>query len=169
MRHGDEAGGALAFREPALAFFFSGRRRERDAGAEHPFCIGLALRVAAFARLAARVRRAGAFLGCPWLVVEGEYLGPALEVCIAESPSSTGRALASTVPASGCTPRMGKDGRGARYGDAGDVGSSRGSPGATPGIFVVVMLAKVVCRVRVVVYGEFRREWSERHMVEVGV
>ena len=64
---------------------------------------------------------------------------------------------------------MGKDGRGARYGDARDVGGSWGSPGAIPGIFVVVILAEVVCRVRVVVYGEFRREWSERHMVEVGV
>lgn len=59
-RHRDEAGGTLALREPALAFFFACCRGQRYPGAQHPFCIGLVC-VRGFAE-AARVQRAGVLL-----------------------------------------------------------------------------------------------------------
>lgn len=63
---------------------------------------------------------------------------------------------------------MRENGRGARHRNAGDVGRPCGCLGTARGA-VIPPRAKIVCRFRVVVDGESRREWSERDVVEVGV
>lgn len=78
----DKTGRALALHEPALAFFLSRGRSERDPGSKHPFCI------AASGRLGGLMPRRGCvslLLGsvCMLVMVQGLCVVLALQAAVA--------------------------------------------------------------------------------------